>query len=142
MGRGHGSTRAGGSGGAVSSRGYDLTNPSSISTKDLLNDANFANNPFANAIRTQELNRRLEVKKIENLVFETNEGGIYAKKGFALHIEGAGYVKFNSSSEVYASTKGALSAVKNGGGFTDYKSLEFINPVGTIDHLGQFNRYK
>ena len=80
----------------------------------------------------------LEIKRITNLKFGTSKA--YLKgNGFALHHKDLGYLSFKSSNDglkygvkyPYSPQGGkkALQSILENGGFTNYDSVEWIQPM-------------
>lgn len=87
---------------------------------------------FKRTPETIELNKRLEIKRIGGLQFPHPLGAVSAK-GWAFYIAGKGFVKFKFQDNFLPYTpcggKKALQSILADGGFIEYDSLEFINPV-------------
>jgi hypothetical protein len=85
---------------------------------------------------TQQLNSKLEIKKVNNLKFASKNQYILFS-GHALFIAGKGFVRFADSGKQANEFKipykpaggfGALKSIIKGGGFIDYSKIEFTNP--------------
>ncbi len=81
---------------------------------------------------TKELNARLEIVNLKGYRFNTPKG-ICTMRGFAFYIKGKGFVRFKHDLPgiPYAPCGGrkALLSILNSGGFVNYDSLEFTNPI-------------
>ena len=89
---------------------------------------------------TASLNKRLTVKKIDPMAaFPTEVPSIRFTLGseshpsYGLYIEGKGWAQWKDDGKMVAyPRKSTADSIVKAGGFTDYKNIKFINPVGRL----------
>lgn len=82
--------------------------------------------------RTLELNSKLQVKSIKGLKFKkANKKGYIKTRGYALFIEGLGYIAMIDDEKPYCPTGGkkALNCIVESQGLEHYEAVNFVMPV-------------
>lgn len=86
---------------------------------------------FNRTPETIALNAQLRIKSLKGLYFNTPRGLCRFSSGFALEIPGKGFVRFKHDAPgvPYTPCKKALQSIINDGGFIEYDSLAFVQPL-------------
>lgn len=82
--------------------------------------------------QTIALNARIQIVNLRNYQFQTPKG-ICTLRGWGMMIPGKGFIKFKHDElpVPYSPIGGkkALQSIMESGGFLEYDSLEFVNPI-------------
>ncbi len=85
---------------------------------------------FDRTPQTIALNAQLEIVRVDDLEFNTPKGRA-SVRGWALRIPGRGFIRFKHDTDMLPYTPGrdALQKIIDDGGFIEYDSLAFVNPM-------------